>query len=267
MRPYSEDLRERAVQRAEAGDTIRELAADRRVENRIVAVTTLALLGEYDDLVELLSADASGRKLEGRQWLMLEADTVPLALARGERSAERLREAFEDRGPHGKGDQLYEMARGFTNDELAAGADQALVAALEDDDLVVRRYASTCLCDIVPPPATDRLLHWDRDHVWHAFTQMQEYEPLLIERGEGSWLVDTEGNRYLDGSASMWCNVHGHGQPRLDEALLAQAGKVAHTTNLGLSNPTTIEFAWRLVEVAPTGLDKVFFTGDGSSAI
>jgi hypothetical protein len=136
---------------------LRELAADRRVENRIVAVTTLALLGEYDDLVELLSADASGRKLEGRQWLMLEADAVPLALARGERSAERLREAFEDRGPHGKGDQLYEMARGFTNDELAAGADQALVAALEDDELVVRRYAIKCLCDIVQPSATDRL--------------------------------------------------------------------------------------------------------------
>jgi hypothetical protein len=136
---------------------LRELAADRRVENRIIAVTTLALLGEYDDLVEVLSADASGRKLEGRQWLMLEADTVPLALARGERSAERLREAFEDRGPHGKAQLLYEMARGFNNDELAAGADQALVAALDDDDLAVRRYAIKCLCDIVQPSATDRL--------------------------------------------------------------------------------------------------------------
>lgn len=136
---------------------LRELAADRRVENRIIAVTTLALLGEYDDLVELLSADASGRKLEGKQWLMLEADTVPLALARGARSAERLREAFEDRGPHGKAQMLSEMARGFTNDELVAGADQALVAALDDDDLVVRRYAIKCLCDIVQPSATDRL--------------------------------------------------------------------------------------------------------------
>ena len=136
---------------------LRELAADRRVENRIIAVTTLALLGKYDDLVELLSADAPGRKLEGRQWLTLEADTVPLSLARGARSAERLREAFEDRSPHGKGERLYDMARGFTNDELAAGADQALVAALDDDDLVVRRYAIKCLCDIVQPSATDRL--------------------------------------------------------------------------------------------------------------
>ena len=63
------------------------------------------------------------------------------------------------------------------------------------------------------------LLAWDRHHVWHAFTQMQEYEPLLIERGAGAWLIDVDGNRYLDGSASMWCNVHGHRHPRLDAAL------------------------------------------------
>jgi adenosylmethionine-8-amino-7-oxononanoate aminotransferase len=113
----------------------------------------------------------------------------------------------------------------------------------------------------------DDLASFDCHHVWHAFTQMQEYEPLLIERGEGCWLVDTEGRRYLDGSASMWCNVHGHRHPRLDAALAAQAAKVSHTTNLGLSNPTTVEFARRLVAVAPPGLEKVFFSADGSSAI
>ena len=118
-----------------------------------------------------------------------------------------------------------------------------------------------------PDARADSLAAWDREHVWHAFTQMQEYEPLLIDRGTGCTLVDTAGRRYLDGSASMWCNVHGHAHPRLDAALFSQAGKVAHTTNLGLSNPTTIEFARRLVEVAPAGLEKVFFTGDGSSAV
>ena len=111
------------------------------------------------------------------------------------------------------------------------------------------------------------LAHWDRHHVWHAFTQMQEYEPLLIERGAGCWLIDTDGHRYLDGSASMWCNVHGHRHPRLDAALADQAAKVAHTTNLGLSNPTTVEFARRLAGVAPAGLDRVFFSDDGSTAI
>jgi adenosylmethionine-8-amino-7-oxononanoate aminotransferase len=116
-------------------------------------------------------------------------------------------------------------------------------------------------------PSTDDLLRWDREHVWHAFTQMQEYEPLLIEAGQGATLFDTAGNAYLDGSASMWCNVHGHRHPRLDAALKAQLDQVAHTTNLGLSNPTTVALARRLVEVAPPGLEKVFFTGDGSSAI
>ena len=113
----------------------------------------------------------------------------------------------------------------------------------------------------------EELRSWDRHHVWHAFTQMQEYEPLLIERGEGCWLVDTDGHRDLDGSASMWCNVHGHRHPRLDAALADQAAKVAHTTNLGLSNPTTVEFARRVAAVAPAGLDRVFFSDDGSTAI
>ena len=116
-----------------------------------------------------------------------------------------------------------------------------------------------------PDPAS--LAAWDRAHVWHAFTQMQEYEPLLIDRGEGAWLVDVDGNRYLDGSASMWCAIHGHRHPRLDAALAAQGAKICHTTNLGLSNPTTVEFARRLVEIAPAGLEKVFFSGDGSSAV
>ncbi|MDA1039567.1 MAG: adenosylmethionine--8-amino-7-oxononanoate transaminase [Planctomycetota bacterium] len=116
-------------------------------------------------------------------------------------------------------------------------------------------------------PLTAVLRECDQQHVWHAFTQMQEYEPLLIERGEGCWLIDTEGHRYLDGSASMWCNVHGHRHPRLDTALISQLGKVAHTTNLGLSNPTTVEFARRLVEIMPVGLTRIFFSDDGSTAI
>lgn len=116
-------------------------------------------------------------------------------------------------------------------------------------------------------PARSDLEAWDRHHVWHAFTQMQEYEPLLIESGEGVWLIDIDGNRYIDGSASMWCNVHGHRHARLDAALADQAARVAHTTNLGLSNPTTVEFARRLAEITPAGLDRIFFSDDGSTAI
>jgi len=111
------------------------------------------------------------------------------------------------------------------------------------------------------------LAAWDAGHVWHAFTQMQEYDPLLIERGQGATLYDTDGNRYIDGSSSLWCNVHGHCHPRLNQALIDQLGRVAHTTNLGLSNPTTTRFAKRLIEAAPAGLERVFFSSDGSSAI
>ena len=115
-------------------------------------------------------------------------------------------------------------------------------------------------------PDLNNLHAWDKDFVWHAFTQMAEYEPLLIERGEGVYLFDTDGNRYIDGSASMWCNVHGHRHPRLDAAIATQLSKVAHTTNLGLSNPTTVRLARRLAEITPIGLEKVFFSSDGSSA-
>jgi adenosylmethionine-8-amino-7-oxononanoate aminotransferase len=142
----------------------------------------------------------------------------------------------------------------------------AVRAAGENGGWLSTSFAPFAPCPAVRP-TLEQLRYWDRHHVWHAFTQMAEYEPLLIERGEGAWLVDVEGNRYLDGSASMWCNLHGHRHPRLDAALAAQAGKVAHTTNLGLSNPTTVEFARRLAGIAPPGLDRVFFSDDGSTAI
>lgn len=137
--------------------SLRELADDRRVENRVLAASTLALLGDFDAAVELLCAESAGRRLEQRQWATLEAATVPLALARGANAAAKLRAAFENRGPHGKAEELFAMARGFSDEELAAGAAATLVAALDDPDLVVRRYAIKTLCDIVQPSAADRL--------------------------------------------------------------------------------------------------------------
>ena len=83
----------------------------------------------------------------------------------------------------------------------------------------------------------DELRHWDRTLVWHAFTQMAEYEPLMLERAEGCVLFDIDGNRYIDGVSSLWCNIHGHRHPRIDAAIRAQLDRVAHVTNLGSSNP------------------------------
>jgi adenosylmethionine---8-amino-7-oxononanoate aminotransferase len=113
----------------------------------------------------------------------------------------------------------------------------------------------------------DELGRWDRELVWHAFTQMAEYEPLIIERAEGCTLYDIEGNSYLDGVSSMWCNVHGHRHPKLDAAIREQLDRVAHVTSLGMSNPTTIRLAKRLVDLAPAGLNHVFFSDDGATAV
>jgi adenosylmethionine-8-amino-7-oxononanoate aminotransferase len=109
----------------------------------------------------------------------------------------------------------------------------------------------------------------DRARLWHPFTQQRGWvgeETVLIERGEGTDLVDTEGRRYIDGVSSLWCNVHGHGHPRIDAALREQLDRVAHTTMLGLSHPPAIELADRLVELAPPGLSRVFYSDSGSTA-
>ncbi|MEN6557408.1 MAG: aminotransferase class III-fold pyridoxal phosphate-dependent enzyme, partial [Thermoguttaceae bacterium] len=111
------------------------------------------------------------------------------------------------------------------------------------------------------------LLAWDRTLVWHGFTQMAEYEPFVIERAEGCELIDLDGRRYLDGVSSLWCNIHGHRHPRIDAAVREQLDRVAHVTNLGASNPTTIRLAKRLVDLAPDGLQHVFFSDDGSTAV
>lgn len=113
----------------------------------------------------------------------------------------------------------------------------------------------------------EELRQWDRDVVWHAFTQMAEYQPWLIERARGCTLVDIDGREFLDGVSNLWCNIHGHAHPRLDQAIRDQLDKVAHVTSLGLSNPTTVRLAKRLSELAPPGLRHVFFSSDGSSAV
>jgi hypothetical protein len=136
---------------------LREMAVDRRAENRSLAAATLAEIGEYDVAVELLSADAMGRRLEAKQWTMLESLVVPLALSRGPDHAAALEQAFVTHGPHGKGDLLMKLAGRFTDEDLAAGAAEMLVEALDDPDLVVRRYAIQNLTEIVKPSAADRL--------------------------------------------------------------------------------------------------------------
>ncbi|GAB4558043.1 MAG: adenosylmethionine--8-amino-7-oxononanoate transaminase [Haliangiales bacterium] len=114
------------------------------------------------------------------------------------------------------------------------------------------------------------LIELDKRHLWHPFTQMRQWNqgtPLVIERAEGNYLIDVEGRRYLDGVSSLWTNVHGHNRRELNEAIIAQLGRVAHSTLLGLTNVPAVELATRLAEIAPGGLQRVFYSDSGSTAV
>ncbi len=116
----------------------------------------------------------------------------------------------------------------------------------------------------------EELKRLDHTHLWHPFTQMQEWlaeEPLIIERGEGSYLVDIHGRKYIDGISSLWCNLHGHRRLELDEAMRDQIDRIAHSTFLGLSHGPGIRLAQKLVELAPRGLRRVFYSDDGATAV
>jgi adenosylmethionine---8-amino-7-oxononanoate aminotransferase len=117
---------------------------------------------------------------------------------------------------------------------------------------------------------TAELIAKDRKYLWHPFTQMKEWqtdEVVVVEKGEGCYLIDTEGRKYLDGVSSLWCNVHGHRVKELDRAIGKQLKKISHSTFLGLTHPTAIELAEKLVAVAPKGLTRIFYSDSGSEAV
>ena len=110
----------------------------------------------------------------------------------------------------------------------------------------------------------------DKQYLWHPFTQMKNWtedDQLIIERGDGVYLFDTKGNKYIDGVSSLWVNVHGHRHPKLNQAIKKQLDKISHTTLLGLGSTPSIELAKKLVEITPKGLDKVFYSDSGSTAV
>jgi len=124
----------------------------------------------------------------------------------------------------------------------------------------------------IPSPRTRELQQLDQARLWHPFTPMglwMDEDPLIIERGEGFYLIDTDGRRYIDGVSSLWCNVHGHRVAELDGAIREQLGKIAHTTLLGLASPPSIELADMLLAAAsPEGtLRRVFYSDSGSEAV
>jgi len=122
----------------------------------------------------------------------------------------------------------------------------------------------------VTPEAEGTWAERDRRSLWHPFTWIDDWDrndPLVIVEGDGMFLVDGSGNRYIDGVSSLWCNVHGHRVPELDEALKGQVGRLAHSTFLGLTHPWGIELAERILERAPDGLTRVFYSDNGATSV
>ncbi len=109
----------------------------------------------------------------------------------------------------------------------------------------------------------------DKEFVWHPYTQMSDWKKWnnrVIVKGEGFYLVDSEGRKYLDGTASMWCNVWGHGQNKVVEAMIEQMRNLQHSTLFGLASGPSAQLAEKLVALAK-GMDRVFYTDNGSTAI
>ncbi len=117
---------------------------------------------------------------------------------------------------------------------------------------------------------TRSLIQRDSSSVWHPFTQQSLWptdDPMVVDRAEGMYFWDTDGNQLLDGVSSLWVNVHGHSVPEINDAITQQLNRLDHTTFLGLTHEPGIQLAERLLDTAPDGLSKVFYAGDGSSAV
>ena len=116
----------------------------------------------------------------------------------------------------------------------------------------------------------DRLKQLDHTYLWHPFTQMQEWmgeDPCIIGEGDGHYLIDVQGRKYLDGVSSLWCNVHGHRKKELDDAIRSQLDRIAHSTFLGLSHVPGIQLAHQLIGIAPKGMRRVFYSDSGATAV
>ncbi|MCG2823743.1 MAG: aminotransferase class III-fold pyridoxal phosphate-dependent enzyme, partial [Desulfobulbaceae bacterium] len=109
----------------------------------------------------------------------------------------------------------------------------------------------------------------DKRFLWHPYTQMQDYaqrDLLLIDRAEGVFLFDQQGRRYFDTISSWWCIVHGHGHPIITEKIRSQLARLDQVLLAGTSHEGVILLAEQLVQLAPPGLSRVFYSDNGSTA-
>ena len=117
----------------------------------------------------------------------------------------------------------------------------------------------------IPHPG---LITRDRLHLWHPYTQMQDAPaPLPIVSASGVYLHTEDGRRILDGISSWWVNIHGHSHPVLNAALAAQASRLEHVMFAGCTHPPAVDLAERLIALLPSGIARVFYSDNGSTAV
>lgn len=110
----------------------------------------------------------------------------------------------------------------------------------------------------------------DKEYIWHPFTQMKEWmeqDIIIINHGKGNYIYDIKGNKYLDAVSSLWCNLHGHVNPKINRALIDQINKISHSTLLGLTNVPAILLAQKVAGILPSGLKRIFYSDDGSTSV
>jgi adenosylmethionine---8-amino-7-oxononanoate aminotransferase len=223
--------------------TVRDLARALDAPVLIAARAGLGTIGHCALTVE--SARSAGLDVRGIVLSDVDGDTDPnFARENAEQIAEQCSVAVLAILPH-----LADTAEAAAH--LDAGA---LLSALHDDSEALH----------------DEVVALDRRHVWHPFTQTSEWrdeEPVVIRSARGCRLVDAHGREYIDGVASLWANVHGHAHPRLDAALREQAGRMAHSTFLGLTHEPGARLAAELAAIAPAGLTRVFYSEAGAAAV
>ena len=114
------------------------------------------------------------------------------------------------------------------------------------------------------------LIEKDLKYIWHPCSQMKDYEalkPIVIEKGQGIYLYDIDGNRYIDAISSWWCNIFGHANQRINGAVSRQVNQLEHVIFANFSHKPAIELSERLVNITPEGLNKIFFADNGSAAV
>jgi adenosylmethionine-8-amino-7-oxononanoate aminotransferase len=106
----------------------------------------------------------------------------------------------------------------------------------------------------------------DDNLIWHPYTQMKGAQTIAIERGEGAYLFDREGNKYIDAGSSWWTNIHGHSNPHIAAKVFEQAQKLEHVIFAGFTHQPAQDLAKRLLAKIPHH-QKIFYTDNGSTAV